>query len=735
MTNKTTATTGIGLSDDEPGRYGVPESSESAPLAGEGIDVLRLLQVGLRRWKLISAITLLAGSLGWIYSHFSTSVYRSSVLLEMSVRRPHLVKESVSLDDSARIDTEMVFNTRLAKFSSQSMLRRVAACYLDMHPQETAPLSELIERLDDATDWSIHRNSFIVEAEVTSPDPQFAQDAANLYAECATQMMFDENRTTSDNAVVWLQQQAQQKKTALEIAEQAIVDYRTEVSIDALSSQKEIGEKTLLTLNDSMVRIDDELIKNRAMLDYLNQVHEDKNSVETIPEGISSTEQLPGYVAAWWDAKIDLSTLLQDYTEEHPYVKDAQAKLKQQRLRLDGYLGTVTQTIKNNARLLENQKKDICAHIDMETARVLGVELQRVQAEGRLNTLIREQEAADTTYRSVLARIEESRMAADENTAVLKVLQSAELPLEPVRSHPLRILALAMMLGAMLGYGIGWILELLEDKVIGVGDVEKMGLEVISVVPHQKNNERCALANLCEIDKFSHFSETFANLRTNLTYQEMRSRYRVILITSTRQEEGKTVIASNLAIAMAQSGRKTLLIDLDMRRPRLWKIFDANSSTTSLLHLLSQAKFDSFEELRHSSKLPNLDIIPSLASSSISPSEMIGSDGVEKLITWARQNYDCVIIDSPPLGVVGDAQRIADLADGVLLVVRPESATRKRELRHAVERLQSVQADLVGAVFSNVKIRWYYAYSSYYQHYNPYYSYGKYSAEQPESTD
>jgi len=708
---------------------GGAEYPVSAQLKGEGIDILRLLQVGIRRWKLIIIATVLMAGMGWLYLQLSPSTYRASVLLEMSVRRPRLVKESMPMEDSARIDTDMVFNTRLAKFGSQSMFELVAVRYLQTHTESTNSISKLIERLKDTTDWSMHRNSFIVEAEVTSSDPHFSQDVANLYGECATQMMFDENRTTSDNAVVWLQQQAQQKKDALEITDQAIVDYRTRVSIDALFSLKEIGEKTLLKLNDSLINIEDQLIKNRAMLEYLEQVHEDPDAVETIPEGISSTEQLPDYVAAWWNAKIELSTLQSDHTSEHPYVKDAAAKLQQQQRRLEGYLGTITKTILNNTHLLEKQKADVTAHIDVETSRVSGVDLQRIQAEGQLNTLIREQEAADTTYRSVLARIEESRMAADENTAVLKILQPAEFPADPMPSHPLRILALAALLGAMFGYGIGWVLELLDDKIIGIGDVEKMGLEVLSVVPHQKKKERQSLACLCREEKSSHFAETFANLRTTLTYQEARNRYRAILITSTRQEEGKTVIASNLAISMAQSGRKTLLIDLDLRRPRLYKIYKAAPSAESLLHALQQNKPIAFNPLLVPGGIPNLDVITSQSSPAISAAEIIGSNGVEQLIAWARTHYESIIIDSPPLGIVGDAQRIADLVDGVLLVVQPESATRKRELRHAVERLHAVRADVLGAVFSKVRIRWYYAYSSYYQHYNSYYSYGKYTAE------
>ena len=151
-------------------------------------------------------------------------------------------------------------------------------------------------------------------------------------------------------------------------------------------------------------------------------------SVETIPPGISSAEQLKEFAGKWWNAKMHLASLKERYTDLHPKVKEAEAEQRQMRLRLDGYLQTISDTIANGVQLLQNQVRDVRIRIEQESQSVQVLELKTIQAEGRLNTLAREQEAADTSYRSVLARIEESRMAADENTAVLKLLQAADLP-------------------------------------------------------------------------------------------------------------------------------------------------------------------------------------------------------------------------------------------------------------------------------------------------------------------
>lgn len=716
-------------------QYGTPAYYGGAAYGAEvegGVDMMRLLQVGLRRWKTVLLVTVLGVGLGLLYLLLATPVFRASTQMEMSVRKPRLLKESAVIEDTGRADQDTVFNTRLAKFRSRAMSERVMARYLSAHPECALSETEFKDFLEESTEWSVRRKTFIVEVSVDSEQPEFSQTIANLYAECATEMMIEENRASSDNAVSWLQQQADHQKAALVKAEQAIIDYRTQASLDLLRNQKAVSEETLVKLNETLVELESKLITDRSLRGYIDQIKQNPGAVETAPAAIANAEQLQELIASWWEAKLALSTLKERYTVLHPKVKTAEANLVQLRQRLDGYLTTISGTIANGVQLLENQVGDIRARIQQERDTVLALELKTVQAEGRLNTLLREREAADASYRSVLARIEESRMAADENTAVLKLLQAAELPDEPVSPRNLRVLALSIILGLMLGYGLAWVLELLEDKLAGVQDIERMGLDLLAVVPRQKVDERVKLAKVCLDDKFSHLTETFASLRTILTYEEARERYRVILVTSTQPAEGKTVTACNLAISMAQAGRKTLLIDFDLRRPRMRKIFDEQSKAVSLLHTLDKGLFDSFGQLPVSGGHEKLDIITSQPSDQISPAEIIGGQGPQALIAWARENYECVIIDTPPLGVVGDAQKIADFVDGVMLAARP-GHTRKRALRHTAERMMAVNTNVIGVVLNNVQISRFMSYSSSYHHYNSYYSYGSYQAEPQEA--
>lgn len=699
----------------------------------EGVDLMHLVQVGLRHWKTILLVTLLMVGLGFIYLKLVTPIYRANVLMEMSVRKPRLVKESAVIEEQGgRLDTDMIFNTRLVKFQSNSMRTRVAAQYLAGHPSNTNSVEDLAGFIGKTTKWSVQRKSYVVEVSIDSTDPLEAQELANLYAESATVLMVEENQKSSDNAVQWLKQQARQQEAALTAAEQALVDYRTKVSIDAMRSSKRVAEETMVQLNTTMIELESKLLTDQALVKHLKTIESQPEAAETVLGVIPDADQLKEFHIEWWNAKMELAKLNERYTEAHTSVKQATSAVNQTRERLEGYLATGIKSAENSTEVLAKQAAVLRNRMGKEKQTIGILELKIVTSEGRLNTLTREKEAADTTYRSVLNRIEESRMAADENTAVLKLLQTAELPEFPVWPRKLLILALVILLGGMLGYGLAWVIELLEDKVTGIEDVEKMGLPMLALIPKQKESDRPKLAKVCMQDKFSHITETFANLRVMLTYKDAKERYQVVLITSTQPAEGKTVTASNLAISMAQSGRKTLLIDFDLRRPRLKKIFSPENEVVSLMHTLAKKCYDSFGELPFNGGIEHLSVIASRPSDKISPTELIGGEGIEKLIAWARENYECIIIDSPPLGVVGDSQGIADHVDGVILTAKP-GFTRKRALRHAAERIEAVNTNVIGVVLDNVRIRRHHTYSNQYHHYNSYHSYGSYHAEQEEA--
>ncbi|MGF2189243.1 CpsD/CapB family tyrosine-protein kinase [Vagococcus fluvialis] len=211
------------------------------------------------------------------------------------------------------------------------------------------------------------------------------------------------------------------------------------------------------------------------------------------------------------------------------------------------------------------------------------------------------------------------------------------------------------------------------------------------------------------VDPVSTITEQFRTIRTNILYSSVDKRTQSMIVTSSGPSEGKSTTAANLAVAFAQSGMKTILVDADLRRPTVYKTFglDNAKGLSSLLSIRRMSLRDVIQE----SEIRNLDIMPS-GPISPNPSEILASPRMKKAIHILHQEYDIIIFDVPPVNTVTDAQLIASEVDGALLIVKEEQ-TEKVALENSIKLLEQVDAKVLGAVyFGNLKEQSYGYYQS-----------------------
>ncbi len=208
------------------------------------------------------------------------------------------------------------------------------------------------------------------------------------------------------------------------------------------------------------------------------------------------------------------------------------------------------------------------------------------------------------------------------------------------------------------------------------------------------------------------FAEAFRTLRTNINYSGLDNPFRSILVTSSGPNEGKTTVTSNLGVVMAQSNRKVLIIDCDLRRPKVHKVFGLNHSVGVTNLLIDDADPVT---LAQATTIQGLYV---LASGPIppNPAELVGSHRMQVLLSRAVENYDFVLVDSPPVNMVTDPVLLSSMVDGVLMVVK-SAGTRIDHAREALEKLKKVEAKMVGVVLNNVDTT-----AGYYYYYNYYYT-------------
>lgn len=297
----------------------------------------------------------------------------------------------------------------------------------------------------------------------------------------------------------------------------------------------------------------------------------------------------------------------------------------------------------------------------------------------------------------------------------VQVIDEAQVPQEPIKPRPMLNMAIAGVLGVMLGVFLAFLFEYLDNTIKTPEDVRKyLELSVIGTIPKVKDEDK-KLISLT--DPKSPITEAFRTLRTNIQFSSIDKQLKTIIITSSTPGEGKSTISANLAGTIAQGEKKVLLVDCDLRKPKVHKTFNINN-VEGLTNLLVGNK--SVEEVAHKYEgLENLYIITS-GPIPPNPAELLASKRMEDFITDIKKDFDMIILDTPPVGLVTDSAVLSTVADGLILV----TAVAQTEIGNVVigkELLNKVKANIIGVVLNKVPIenRAYskYGYSKYYGYY------------------
>jgi len=318
-----------------------------------------------------------------------------------------------------------------------------------------------------------------------------------------------------------------------------------------------------------------------------------------------------------------------------------------------------------------------------------------------------------STYSSLLQSYEEVRTQEAGSISSIVQVEPATLPEEPVRPRVAINTALAGVVGLMLAVGLIFLFEVLDTTVKNPDQIESvMGLSVLGMVPSFPKEEGSPIS----IRLPRHPSvEALRVLRTNLKYASVDKKIQKIMVTSADPSVGKTTLATNLAVVFAQTESEVMLIDLDLRRPKVHLRFGlANRAGLSRVFVRGLEQMDELV-IRHP-HVPNLSILtagPLLPN----PAELLGSEKMDEIINYYSDRLDYLIIDTPPIMAVTDAVILSRLVDGVLLVAKP-GETQTGALKQTVDRLRQVNANLLGVVLNEITQNSHGYYYKGYQYYN-----------------
>jgi non-specific protein-tyrosine kinase len=298
----------------------------------------------------------------------------------------------------------------------------------------------------------------------------------------------------------------------------------------------------------------------------------------------------------------------------------------------------------------------------------------------------------------------------------ISVVEPAALPTVPIGPNKLATILLAAAIGLVLAGGAAYLLEYLDDTLKNPDDVQKvLSLTTLGAVPRIEDPQTSGLVALAGGQSAA--AEAYRILRTNLQFAEVERPLRTLLITSPAPSEGKSLTTANLAVALAQAGRRVVVVDADLHRPRQHRVF-ALRNNVGLTSALLEAR-PALDDLLQETTVPGLRV---LTSGPLPPNaaELLGSARMKELLAELTALADIVVLDSPPATALSDAAILSTQCDGVLLVL-DSGSTRREVARRAVEALRRVNTRVIGALLNRMPLRgggsYYYYYYYYYGHY------------------
>jgi capsular exopolysaccharide synthesis family protein len=322
-------------------------------------------------------------------------------------------------------------------------------------------------------------------------------------------------------------------------------------------------------------------------------------------------------------------------------------------------------------------------------------------------------------YNLFVKKMQEVDLTEGVGEGDLRVVESASAPLLPAKPKKKLILLIGLIIGASLGIGSAFLIEYMDRSLKSKEEIEQLtGLPVMSSITFfDKEILVKDWDNYFTNSSFRNEHELFRVLRANIKFSDLKQKSKVVLVTSSQPGEGKTTISARLAINMAASGEKTLLIDGDLRKPNIHKIFELDNKvglTNLMVEESSNGKYINYN------KVKGLDII-TCGQVPAQPAELIENSRIKNLIAEFSSQYDRIIIDSPPVATVIDAALLAEMCDGVLLVIDPRS-TDRYILKQAQTQIEKVGVRIIGLVLNKITQAGdgYYSYSYYYKNYDYY---------------
>ncbi|MCK4508193.1 MAG: polysaccharide biosynthesis tyrosine autokinase [Desulfuromonadales bacterium] len=549
------------------------------------------------------------------------------------------------------------------------------------------------------------RGSHITIVSYASPNPSFSALTANTFIQAYLEETLSMKLEATRRNLEWMSQKAEVERLKLQTAEKQLQEYMEKNDLVSLEDRVTIIPERLGQFGRDLVRAETKTKENRLLYDKVKGVSGNLDAAETvlsISEG-GSLDVLRAQILKAEQYKMELSN---KYGTKHPVIIKAQADLNVLRSKRRQEIKRIIEKVKNQYELALLNENSIRGQLNEAKAESLELNEKYV----RYSVIKREIETNKQLNNALLTKIKEQSITGETRPVNIWIVEHAKVPKKPVRPVVAANLILGLLFGLCCGVSCAFLINHLDNRIKsteGLGD--DLGIPILGGVPF--NSEANAMKEIVRTAPLSVFAESYNALRTTLLLSSVGTPPKRILVTSSIAGEGKTTTAVNLALTMAKSGSRVLLLDADLRKPNIHKVFKLRNKT-GLSSFLSGG---SGKSILFKSSQENLLIIPA-GPVPPNPYELLNSDRMVGLIESLGEDFDVIICDSPPIFPISDSRLLSRAFDGLIMVAR-SGLTTYPMAHNSIKLLRDVNAKIIGLVVNAIHARDQEEYYSYYSNY------------------
>jgi capsular exopolysaccharide synthesis family protein len=576
---------------------------------------------------------------------------------------------------------------------------------IDAMDEEVIKRQGLIGFVAGGLDVSTSRTAMLIDISFTSEDRHLSQTVANSVAEEFVRWQMEKKLEASDIARNFLMIQIDRAKINLEKAEEALNRFAKKARIVSMDSKLNSVLGQLENLNEALALAKAELIEKKAA--YL-QAKKDGYSV--LPE-VMESEMMGRLKAEYVAIFAEYERMSVTFHDEYPEVKALIGRMNSIKNLIQAEEEKVFFTIQHRYESAKAKVEQMEEHL--ETQKQLTMDLNERTTQYAI--MAREVETNKQIYQSLLERSREIESMAGISSSSIYVVDAADVPLRPSKPKIKRNLILAIILGLVCGVGLAFFLEYFTDHVANPDEIsDRFQIPILGVVPLAKN-ENYPVERAFIKDPRAPFSEALRTTRVSLQLSGAGTKSKSFVVTSTKPKEGKTTLASNLALTFAGAGEKVVVVDADMRKPRIHKVFSSNGDGKGSQGLSSFLAGSEGGEPLQSNGMGNLYYITA-GPIPPNPVELLASESFARLIKGLEKRFDRVIVDGPPCQGFADVLVLSQHVGGVVLVSCIGETTRD-SLRQFKKSMINVNGSILGCIINKVDLTKRYGYQSYYKYY------------------